>query len=154
MKQRMICLSLTAGVWVAMMGPTAFAQDEADRAKLNGAWQAQEGGAAPAVWTIQETASGMKVIRSQGSKPVIEFVCDFGKECEAKDAGKKVKVTLYFNGAKLVVMETRGDLVVKRRFGFGDAADIMELEMIPVAPAGPAQTSRFTRVQSASTAKP
>jgi hypothetical protein len=127
----------------------ATAQDTADRAKLNGAWQPEGAGAAQGIWTIEETASGMRLTNSQGEKKVAEFVCDFAKDCEAKDAGKKVKIYLYFNGPKLVVMETRGDQVMKRRFGFGETADVMELELIPVTPAGKTETVHFTRVQSA-----
>ncbi len=161
MKRRVLGVAVFAGAWVAAFvaallvttGSTAFAQDDAERAKLNGAWQAQEAGATQPVWNIQQTATGMRVVSSQGDKKIVEFVCDFAKECEAKDAGKKVKVTLYFNGPKLVVMETRGEQVVKLRFGFGDTADVMELETLPVAPAGPTQTAHFTRLQTAS-AKP
>jgi hypothetical protein len=153
MKRRILGVAAFAGL-VAAAGSTAFAEDEAERAKLNGAWQAQESGVTQAVWNIQQTATGMRVVSSQGEKKIVEFVCDFGKDCDAKDAGKKVKVTLYFNGPKLVVMERRGDEVVKLRFGFADAADVMELETLPVAPAGPALTAHFTRLQTASAAKP
>jgi hypothetical protein len=136
---------------LAISVPAAFGEDGADRAKLTGAWQEQ---GSQAVWTIEQTSSGMHVTNSEGARKIAEFNCDLAKECEAKDAGKKVKVTLYFNGGKLVVMETRGDQVVKRRFGFGDAPDVLELEMIPVTPEGKAETMHCTRVQSASVTKP
>lgn len=154
MKQRILWVAMCAAASVAVTGSLASAQDDAERAKLNGAWQAQEGGATQAVWTIQSTGNGMSVVSSQGDKKIVEFVCDLAKNCDAKDAGKKVKVMLYFNGPKLVVMETKGDEIVKRRFGFGQTADVMELEIMPVNPAGPTQTVHFTRQQTASTSKP
>lgn len=133
-------------------GPVLFAEDSDDRAKLTGAWQEQTASAAHAVWTFEEQGPAMHVTNSQGDKKVVEFLCGLGKECEAKDAGKKVKVTVYFNGAKLVIMETRGDQVFKRRFGVGPAGDILEVEMIPVSPEGKPETVHFTRLQTASAA--
>lgn len=137
---------------LAMSLPAAFGEDGADRAKLTGAWQEQ---GSQAVWTIEQTSSGMHVTSSEGARKVADFMCDFAKECDAKDAGKKVKVTLYFNGPKLVVMEKHGDDAVKRRFGFGDSPDVLELEMIPLTPDGwKAETLHCTRVQSAAVTKP
>lgn len=147
MKVCVLCAGLIASL-------TMFADDVAERAKLNGAWQAQEqsGSTAHAVWTLEEQGSGMRITNSQGDKKMVEFVCDLAKECEIKDAGKKVKVTVYFNGPKLVVMETRGEQVFKRRFGLAETGDVMELEVIPVIPAGKTETIHFTRVPSASAA--
>jgi hypothetical protein len=149
MGRNALCAAACMLVSLGMISLPALAQDSADRAKLNGAWQPQVAGAAQGVWIIEETAAGMRVTNSLGEKKVAEFVCDFAKECEAKDAGKKVKVTLYFNGPKLVLMETKGDQVLKRRFGFGETADVMELELIPVSPAGKTETTHFTRAATA-----
>src|SRR5579862_7336456 len=111
-----------------MFSLTVFADDVAERGKLNGAWQSQDqsGTAAHAVWTLEEQGSGMRITNSQGDKKLVEFVCDLAKECEVRDAGKKVKVTVFFNGPKLVVMETRGDQVFKRRFSLVETGDVME----------------------------
>jgi hypothetical protein len=154
MKLYFVCAPVCFAAAVAMLAPRASAQDEADRAKLNGSWQVKEQGATPAVWTIQPQGESMRVTNSEGDHTVAEFVCELAKQCDAKDAGKKVKVMFYFNGAKLVMMETKGDEVVKRRFGFGDAPDVMELDMIPVAPAGKTETTHFTRVQAVAASKP
>lgn len=154
MKLQFLCAPVCLAASLALLSPCAFAQDEADRAKLNGSWQAQEQGATQAAWTIQPQGSSLRVTNSEGDRTVAEFVCELAKQCDAKDAGKKVKVMFYFNGAKLVMMETRGEEVVKRRFGFGDAADVLEVEMIPVAPAGKTETTHFKRVQAVAAAKP
>lgn len=147
MKVHILCVAAA----LAMSVPAAFGEDDADRAKLTGAWQEQ---GSQAVWTIEQTSSGMHVTNSEGTHKIAEFMCGLAKECEAKDAGKKVTVTLYFNGGKLVMMETRGEQVVKRRFGFGDSPDVLELEMIPVNPEGKPETTHCTRVQSAAVSKP
>lgn len=154
MKLHFVCASVGIAAALAMLTPLAFAQDETERAKLNGSWQAKEQGATQAVWTIQPQGENMRVTSSEGDRTVAEFVCQLAKQCDAKDAGKKVKVMFYFNGAKLVMMETRGEEVVKRLFGPGDAADALDVEMIPVAPAGKSETTHYTRVQTVATTKP
>jgi hypothetical protein len=146
MSFRILCLSAFIG---AFFSSIALADDSEDRAKLTGSWQAQEsGGAAKAVWIFESQGDAMHITNSQGDKKIVEFACNLGKECEGKDAGRKVKVTLYFNGPKLVVLETRGEEIVKKRFGVTETGDTLELEVIPVGP-GKAETLHFTRVQKA-----
>jgi hypothetical protein len=64
-------------------------------------------------------------------------------------------VSLWFNGPKLVELETRGSEVVKRRFEIisqGDGAnEVMEMELIPIVPSEKTQTFRYKRVQSLQT---
>lgn len=135
-----------------LTGPLVLAEDSAEREKLNGSWQAQ--GPGQGVWTFEPQGATLRITNSQGSVKIVEIACELAKECEVKEAGKKIKVMVYFNGPKLVLMETRGDQILKRRFGFAGAEDILELENIPVAPAGKSETVHFTRVQSAAVAKP
>ena len=139
-------------VAVLLTAPALFADDSADRAKLNGAWQSQD--EAHAVWTLEEQGAAIHISNSQGDKKLSEFVCNLGVECEIKEAGRKVKVTVYFNGPKLVVFETRGEEVFKRRFGMATAGDVLELETIPVVPDGKTETVHFTRLQTAAAQKP
>ncbi len=142
----------TVGAVLLLAGTVAFAQD-AERGKLYGAWQAQEQGSDAGVWTIQEQGSGLRLTNSQGDRKISEIVCDLGKECEVKDAGKKVKITMYFNGPKLVIMETRGEEVLKRRFGIAATGDVLELENIPISPSGKTETIRFTRAAATTAVK-
>jgi len=140
MKLKSICL-------MAFVATTAaLAQDEAQRAKLAGSWQAAD---QSAVWTFEDLRYSMHVTNLQGDRKIAEYTCDLGQECEVKDAGKKVKVTLYFNGPNLVVMETRGGTTFKRRFGVEEKSDVLEMENIPIQPTGKTETVRFTRLQSA-----
>jgi hypothetical protein len=134
----------------ASLSSIALADDYTDREKLAGTWQAQ--GAAKTVWVLESQGEGFHITNSLGDKKVAEYACGLGKECEVKDGGKKVKITLYFNGPKLVVVETKGDEVVKRRFGVAEQADTLDLEVIPVAPAGKTETLHFQRVQTAAAA--
>ena len=138
-------------VWAAMLaaGTMLFAQD-ADRSKLLGSWESdgQTGGDAHAVWTFEARGASMHIVNSLGDQKVSEFVCELAKECQVKEAGKKVTLMMYFNGPKLVMQETRGEEVFKRRFGVAETGDVLEVEMIPIVPDGKAETARFKRVQT------
>jgi hypothetical protein len=61
-----------------------------------------------------------------------------GRECDFATSGKPGKVSLWFNGAKLVQLETRGPEVVKRRFLVKD--NHLEMEVIPISPGGKTET--------------
>ncbi len=65
-------------------------------------------------WTLEQRGEAIRISNSQGAVKIVEFDCALAKECEVKESGKKVKVMVYFNGPKLVMMETRGDQVVNR----------------------------------------
>lgn len=81
-------------------------------------------------------------------RKVAEFECGTeGSECAIKDTGRHAKVSMWFNGSKLVVLETRGDRIVKRRFGVSGKEDTLEPEIIPIMPAGKTETLRFRRVR-------
>jgi hypothetical protein len=147
MSFRSLCLIAFAG---AFLGSIAFADDATERAKLNGTWQSQggSGGAVNAVWTLDSQGDAFHITNSLGDKKIAEFACSLGKECEVKDAGRKVKVTLFFNGPKLVLLKTRGEEVVKLRFGAVETGDALELEVIPVSPDGKTETLHLKRLPS------
>jgi hypothetical protein len=141
MSFRTLCLTACIGV---CLGSIARADDSTERAKLTGTWQ----GETKAVWIFDNQGDAFHIVNSLGDKKIAEFTCNLGKECEVKDGGRKVKVTLFFNGAKLVVLETHGEEVLKRRFGAVETGDTLELEVIPVVPDGKTETLHFKRVQS------
>jgi hypothetical protein len=130
----------------AFLGSIAFADDATERAKLNGTWQSQGGSAAIAVWTLDGQGDVFHITNSLGDKKIAEFACNLGKECEVKDAGRKIKVTLFFNGPKLVLLKTRGEEVVKLRFGSVETGDALDLEVIPVSPDGKTETLHLKRL--------
>jgi hypothetical protein len=132
-----------------LLASTAFADDDSSRAKLMGKWQQSDGtGEAKPTWDLKEgLADSIHVTISSGAQTVAEFECNtVGKECAVKDAGRKSKVSMWFNGPKLVELETRGTQVVKRRFSIAGDGDTMDLETIPIAPVGKVETSHFKRV--------
>jgi hypothetical protein len=129
-----------------LTGAVCLADDAADRAKLGGTWNV-DGGTAKTAWTLQGTDTGVHVIYTRGAEKLADFECTTsGKECATKIDGRATKVSIYFNGPKLVLLETRGDNVVKLRFSLASEPSEMEVETMPISPAGKAETQRFKRV--------
>ncbi len=145
-------LRISVGVLSTLL-VAGFASDEdrAMRDKLIGTWQQSDGsGATRLTWTLQDNGDSMHISNSNGTRTVGEFDCNtVGKECEIDWDGHRSKVSMYFNGAKLVQLETTGNQVIKRRFGITGDGDSMELETIPIAPDGSSTVAHFKRVSSA-----
>jgi len=139
MKSTVILLAAT----VAVMLPV-LAADDGDRNKLAGSWQ--ESAAEPGkTWTLVETGDLMRITETVKGEKLVEFQCNtIGKECSAKHG----KVSMWFNGPKLVVMETRGSDVVKRRFEASADGGALEMEVIPIAPSGKTEKVALKRVTS------
>jgi hypothetical protein len=141
-------------VGALLVAGMALADDEASRAKLMGSWQTADAAAKDtAVWTISEKGDTLHVITSTAGRTMAEFDCDsFGHECTIKVAGHTAKVSLWYNGPKLVEMETRGSFVWKRTFLITGDGDTMELEQTQIAPAPKSETMHFKRVAATTAA--
>lgn len=136
-----------------LLSSSAIADDDASRAKLMGTWQVADAAKEPIVWTFQEKGEGLHVVNSSGTHPIAEFDCDYyGHDCAIKDAGRPAKVSLYFNGPKLVEYETKGSSVWKRTFTITGDGDAMEMEQSQIAPVAKTETVRFKRLPAANTA--
>lgn len=133
-----------------LAGAVACAQDT-DWSKLKGAWS--EDGNAKTTWSFEDQGTSIKVMRSEGDKKLAEFTCAVGAECDVKDNGQKVKVSLYFNGPKLIELETHGENVVKRIFTPGADSNSLDLEITQVSPPGKSETQHFRRAASAVASK-
>jgi hypothetical protein len=134
------------GIAALVLGVTTFAGD-ADRARLMGGWESQTGtGGNRETWLLEAKGDAVHVTYLQGEKKLAEFECDTdGKDCVTKVAGHPAKVSLWYNGSKLVELETRGSEVVKRRFAIAGAGEEMDLEIIPIASDCKAETLHFKR---------
>jgi hypothetical protein len=117
-----------------------------------GAWESQSGtdSGSKVTWLLESKGDAVRVTCLRGSQKLAEFECDTdGKECPTKVSGHAVKVSLWFNGPKLVELETRGSEVVKRRFAIAGAGEEMDLEIIPIASDAKAETLHFKRAKAA-----
>ncbi len=128
---------------VALSGATP------DRDKLIGAWENPGGGDAKTVWTLSANGDSIQITQTENERKISEVECNtVGRECEVKQAGKPVKISMWFNGPKLVVMEVRGSEVLKRRFHATDDGSAMELEVIPIVPQGKPELVHLTRASA------
>lgn len=129
---------------------TMLADDQNDRQKLIGSWEEQGAveSAQASGWIFSTAQDSIRVTQLEGNNKVAEFACGTdGNLCEIRNAGKKATVAIWFNGPRLVVLETKGSEVIKRRFKIHPASDIMEMEVIPIVPDGRTETFQFKRRQ-------
>lgn len=149
MKQLVITIS------VLVLCGAASGDDQADRAKLIGAWQLQSGSDKDgSVWTLEAKDDGIRIVHTQNSQKITDFQCNtVGKDCDVTDAGHRVKISMWYNGPKLVQFETRGSDVTKWRFSITGQGDTMEVEEIPLTPSGSTQLLEFKRVPTTSAQK-
>ena len=142
-------MKLQSGAVVLMLlTPAAvLASDPAGRAKLPGTWQ--ESGKAGSVWVLEEKSGAMHITGSEGDRKLADFECNtVGRDCELKEAGKKAKVSMWYNGPRLVELETRGSEVLQRTFGIVDE-NTLEVEVVQIVPEGKPETLHFKRTQPA-----
>jgi len=144
-------MSLTSVLLLSVCA-AALADDQSDRQKLIGSWEQSPAQSTAAIsWSFLATGHSMRVKQLAGGNKIADFECETeGTPCEIKTGGKKATVSLWFNGAMLVEMETKGTEIVKRRFEILPASDSMEMEVIPIVPSGKTETFGFKRAQLAS----
>lgn len=145
----MKALSITLTSLFLLAG-VALAGDDAAREKLTGQWQ-QTDGAEHTMLTLKDAGDSIHM-NSNEPQTAEDFECNtVGKECEVKVAGHKAKVSMWFNGAMLVELETTGSEVVKRRFKVSGDGDTLEIETVGISPAGKNETAHFKRVAAVAT---
>lgn len=128
----------------ALISPVRADQD-ADRASLIGSWVQPNGNNA---WIINNAADGLHITQIEGSGTVADYQCNLdGHDCDVKIGGHKAAISMYFNGATLVQIETKGDQIVKRRFSVLPSGTTMKLEVIPMAEHAETEELEFERGQ-------
>ena len=138
---------VAAAIFLTVACASASADEDADRAKLVGTWE-MTGPDAGVVWAIVQNGDQLRITQSHKDQPVSLLECSVGgRECEVKDNGHNAKISMWYNGGKLVEMETRGSEVVKRRFTASD--DALEIEVIPIVPDGKPQVLKLKRTKAA-----
>lgn len=146
--------------WIGLiiLAATAFAagDESADRDKLIGSWQLQDStaGSPATAWIFSARGDDLEVTQMDGDKVIAKFHCSTqGSSCDIKTDGKKATMSMWYNGAKLVQMESRGSDVVKRRFGVVAPGNAMEMEVIPVVPSGKTEMYHFQRSPTSAQSK-
>jgi len=123
----------------------ARADQQADRANLIGSWVQSGGNNA---WIIDAAADGLHITQIEGSGTVADYKCNLdGNDCDVKIGGHKAAVSMYYNGAILVQIETKGSQIVKRRFSVLPSGASMKVEVIPMAAHVQTEEIQFERGQ-------
>jgi hypothetical protein len=131
-----------------LVGAICLADDAADRAKIVGSWAA-ESAAGKTSWILEKTGDGLHFTYTQGAEKLADFQCSTsGHECEVQISGKPCKVTLYYSGPSLEMLETRGDAVMRRRFRIASGGREIDVETASIVPDGKPETVRLKRVQA------
>jgi hypothetical protein len=140
-------LRISACAVALWFSATAFGDDAVKR--FAGSWTGDANGA-PVTWVFENKGDSLKIDQMKGGEKLAEFECNtMGRECEMKEAGKKASVSMWFNGSKLVQLETKGSDIVKRRFEVNEKGDAMDVEITPISQGGKPETLHLTRVQVA-----
>jgi hypothetical protein len=128
------------------------ADNDSDHAGLLGSWQQQEdSGRGVVVWVIEVKGMDLHITESLGDRRISEFECPpKGAECEGTDAGKKAKVSMYYDGPVLVQFETAGSDVTRRRFAIAGQPDVMEIEVMPIVGGDKSETLHLKRIKLSS----
>jgi len=130
----LIALAFASGV---------FAQDSA-KPQLSGTWALPNDATEKLI--VEQTDSGIHMQELKGSETKAEYKCNVdGKDCEFKEDGHPAKVSLWFNGPKLVELVTRGKNVVRRRFTLADGGKKLVVETSAFSNPDKSETLEYTR---------
>jgi hypothetical protein len=95
---------------------------------------------------VEQSNNSIHLKQLHGAQVLVEYTCNsMGKDCAFKEEGKNATVAVYFNGPKMVELRTRGNVVVKRRFGLKDGGKTLEVELMPIAPSGKTETILYAK---------
>jgi hypothetical protein len=103
-------ISLCTFLWVAAAALPLAAQNP----NLSGTWLGQSNAAQK--WVFDQKDGKIHIKEMDGDRVDADFTCSLdGQECAVKEDGRSEKITMYFNGAKLVEIRERGSETVKQR---------------------------------------
>jgi hypothetical protein len=92
------------------------------------------------VWTIDQKDEDIHIVESGAEKGgTLEVTCGTrGADCKAKEAGKPVTISFWYNGPALVEMETEGngDAITKKKMQLSADGSSMIVEVTHIAPEG------------------
>ncbi|HEV2201263.1 MAG TPA: hypothetical protein VGR73_15710 [Bryobacteraceae bacterium] len=128
-----------------LLGALCLADDAADRTKLVGAWELDNGGGKTS-WILEKTSDGLHFTYMHGAEKLADFQCSTsGHECEVQIAGKGCKVSLYYSGPSLMMLETRGDTVVQRKFQTAAGGKEIDVATASIVPEGKPEILRLKK---------
>jgi hypothetical protein len=128
-----------------LLGAIAWADEAGDRNKIVGAWELDNGGGKTS-WILEKTGDGLHFTYMHGAEKLADFQCSTsGHECEVQISGKASKVSLYYSGPSLMMLETRGDTVVQRKFQTAAGGKEIDVETASIVPTGKPEILRLKK---------
>jgi hypothetical protein len=135
---------------LSMIAAAAVLMSAQDRPNLVGSWQSQAGGNVSI--TIRGTQDTLHVLETDGNDSR-EWTCaSDGKNCVMPGQPKDT-VSAWYNGPALIVMETRGNDVVKKRLQLSADKSKLEMEVIPIVPPGKTEKIELSKKSQASASR-
>jgi len=136
--------AFTAFALIGIVSLPLLADAQSDRDGLIGTWT-ENGGAHG--WVIANGAKGLHMTQLEASAPIADFTCATdGHDCDIKISGKKAKVSMYYNGAALIQLETKGDAITKRKFTINGNG--LKVEVTPMTDKPVTEERQFDRGQA------
>ena len=132
-----------------MVAAAALTCAAADRPSLSGAWQLDSAHSQLAdaklkdqKWLIKQdddTVGISETLVENGKEKKFDIQCGTeGQNCQIKEAGQATKVSMYYNGDALVLLEQwhGTDYVTKKRIKASDDGKTLTVEVMHIAPPG------------------
>jgi hypothetical protein len=143
---------------LACFGVLLFAAWAADRPDINGKWvldaaHSESGKLKSETLSINQKDDAVQIsdemTESSGKAVKFDVSCNTeGQECKVDESGQPAKVSFWYNGPMLVMMEQRhgNDFVTKKRFKPSEDGKTLSMEVVYIAPPGhKAENYKFTK---------
>ena len=144
-------------LWISALA--AAAGWAADRPSLTGSWlldpaHTEVNGDKPKSLSlsIRQDEDAIQISEAatdaSGREKKSDIQCNtLGKLCKVKDAGELAEITMYYNGDRLVAIETRhnNDIAIKKRLKASDDGKTLTMEVIHIAPQAKTENYTFTK---------
>jgi hypothetical protein len=118
--------------------------DAVGKSGFSGRWALQQDDSVELI--LEQTSDSIQLREAKSGATRTEYTCNtHGKECPAKDAGHSAKVSLWFNGPKLVEIMAKGREVTRRRYSITNDGSTLRVEVSPMSGVGKNETLVYTR---------
>jgi len=95
---------------------------------------------------VEQISDKIHVQERKGDEVVTEYTCNtVGKDCEIQDEGHAAKVSVWFNGPKLIELKTKGSEVTRRRFTPAADGHSLEVERSAMSADGKIEILAYSR---------
>jgi len=124
-----------------------------DRPNFTGKWQLDAAKSeihtkAASAWSIEQTGDSISINQEEAGRTESLKCGTDGKTCKAKEDGQTAEIMFYYNGPLLVETDMFGHdngRVVKKRLKMAPDGKTMEVEVMHITPAAPAEKWVFAK---------